>query len=309
MTTSLLRLFLLSILIASCAHTSLRREPAETLYVSEPLSAPGRFSKSVEGPAVDVHDNLYFVHNLNRGTLGTIVQLIPHQEPQVWLELPAGVVGNSIRFDASGKMFLADYKGHRIFQIHAGTKELTSVMEHPVMNQPNDFAIGRNGSFYMSDPTWDKRKKGHLWVRSPQGEVQLLDANAGASNGIDINLDETILYYGDSISGSIYSYHLANGKVFDKKLFYKFAPDTIDGLRTDSQGNVYVARITKGSVDCVSPEGKLIRSIPLIGKEPSNLAFGGRDGRTVFVTMRDGGYIESFRAEFPGREWVLRRQK
>jgi signal peptidase len=39
--------------------------------------------------------------------------------------------------------------------------------------------------------------------------------------------------------------------------------------------------------------------------EPSNLAFGGADGRTVYVTQRKGGYVESFLADLPGREFCL----
>lgn len=295
-----------------CGCVSLQpllRDPAETLYISEPVSTHGVFSKSIEGPAVDQHGHLYFVHNLRKGTQGTIVKMVPNEEPQLWLELPQGVVGNSIRFDAKGGMYVADYKGHRIFHVDTDGKTVSAVMEHPAMNQPNDFAISRDGSFYMSDPSWSKRQNGNLWVRGPGGEVQLLDTNVKASNGIDLNPQETLLYMGESISGTIYSYRLENKKLFDKKVFYKFEPDTIDGLRTDSEGNVYVARITKGSIDCVSPEGKLLRSIPLVGREPTNLAFGGKDGRTIYVTLRDGGYIESFRVEFPGREWELSRKK
>ena len=44
------------------------------------------------------------------------------------------------------------------------------------------------------------------------------------------------------------------------------------------------------------------REIALQGKEPTNLAFGGKDGRTVFVTQRQGGYIEAFRTDKEGRE-------
>ena len=39
------------------------------------------------------------------------------------------------------------------------------------------------------------------------------------------------------------------------------------------------------------------------GKKPSNIAFGGHDGRTVYVTLQDRGYIETFRTRFPGRSF------
>jgi signal peptidase len=46
----------------------------------------------------------------------------------------------------------------------------------------------------------------------------------------------------------------------------------------------------------------LRRQIKLNAKEPTNLAFGGEDGKTVFVKQRQGGFVESFRTDHPGRE-------
>jgi signal peptidase len=54
-------------------------------------------------------------------------------------------------------------------------------------------------------------------------------------------------------------------------------------------------------------DGRVEREIALTASEPSNLAFGGVDGRTIFVTQRKGGYIESFRVDRPGREFCLPR--
>ena len=56
----------------------------------------------------------------------------------------------------------------------------------------------------------------------------------------------------------------------------------------------------------VSPQGQLIREIKLKGSKPSNVAFGGPDGRTVYVTLQDRGTIETFRADHPGREYGAR---
>lgn len=82
----------------------------------------------------------------------------------------------------------------------------------------------------------------------------------------------------------------------------RFDDFDIDGLRTDTEGNLFVARILKGTIAVLSPQGKLKREIALKAKEPTNLAFGGPDGKTVFVTQRQGGFVESFRTDHPGRE-------
>ena len=47
----------------------------------------------------------------------------------------------------------------------------------------------------------------------------------------------------------------------------------------------------------------IIREIVLTGKNPSNVTFGGKDGRTVYVTLADQGNLESFSVKYPGKEW------
>jgi sugar lactone lactonase YvrE len=76
-------------------------------------------------------------------------------------------------------------------------------------------------------------------------------------------------------------------------------------LRTDVSGRLLIARILKGSIVILNPDGKVEREIALQGKEPTNLAFGGADGKTIFVTQRKGGYVESFRTDREGREHCM----
>ena len=68
-------------------------------------------------------------------------------------------------------------------------------------------------------------------------------------------------------------------------------------------------KIKRNSVDCdgclakVSPEGEVLLEVELAGKSCTNLAFGGKDGRTCYVTIADRGNIEYFRTDKPGRSW------
>ncbi|MBM3768888.1 MAG: SMP-30/gluconolactonase/LRE family protein, partial [Acidobacteria bacterium] len=75
-----------------------------------------------------------------------------------------------------------------------------------------------------------------------------------------------------------------------------------DGMRADIKGNLYITRHGKGTVVVVSPEGKILREIDVLGKSPTNLTFGGPDGRTVYVTDADKGRVVLFRADTRGRE-------
>ena len=95
-------------------------------------------------------------------------------------------------------------------------------------------------------------------------------------------------------------------RLLSPRLVKRFDDFRIDGVRTDIDGNLLVARILKGTIAVLTPRGALKREIKLNAKEPTNLAFGGEDGKTVFVTQRQGGFVESFRTDHPGREACLR---
>ena len=77
----------------------------------------------------------------------------------------------------------------------------------------------------------------------------------------------------------------------------------MDGMRCDVLGNLYITRYGKGTVAKLSPEGELLLEIQMKGKKPSNIAFGGKDGRSAYVTLQDRGYIETFKVENPGRSF------
>ena len=79
----------------------------------------------------------------------------------------------------------------------------------------------------------------------------------------------------------------------------------MDGMRCDVDGNLYVTRHGKGTVAKVSPAGDVLLEVGLKGKMCTNLAFGGDDGCTCYVTLADEGNVEVFRTERPGRAWRM----
>jgi len=88
-------------------------------------------------------------------------------------------------------------------------------------------------------------------------------------------------------------------------LFASFDDFGLDGMRCDNKGNLFVTRYGKGSVVVLSPDGKLLKEIEFKGKKASNIAFGGKEGKTCFVTFQDRGFIESFEVENPGRSFLM----
>ena len=76
-------------------------------------------------------------------------------------------------------------------------------------------------------------------------------------------------------------------------------------MRCDVQGNLYITRHGLGEVAVLSPQGKVIHTIKTIGKKVSNICFGGKNGKTVYVTLQDRGCLETFKAKTAGREWMM----
>jgi sugar lactone lactonase YvrE len=95
-----------------------------------------------------------------------------------------------------------------------------------------------------------------------------------------------------------------DGDVSNKRLLIEFPDFGFDGMRCDVDGNLFITRHGKGTVVVVTPDGKLLREIDVLGRHPTNLCFGGPDGRTVYVTDADQKRVVTFRADRPGLEWT-----
>lgn len=294
-----LRHGLFAAILVSIASTSLAAEPE---YVARDYVGDGVFSQGIEGPAVGPDGHLYLVSFGRDGTIGRVrTQTDGRGKAELFVELPAGSTGNGIRFAPDGAMYVADYSGHNILRIDA--EGHVEVFAHePRMHQPNDIARAPDGRLYASDPDW-KNGGGQLWRVDRDGSTHLLETGMGTTNGVEVSPDGRHLYVNESVQRNLWVYDLsADGKVSNKRLLMNFPDHGLDGMRADIDGNLYIARYGAGTVAVVSPEGRLLREVRLKGEKPTNVAFGGEDGRTVYVTLQDRGAVEVFRGGRPGRE-------
>ncbi|HLW49502.1 MAG TPA: SMP-30/gluconolactonase/LRE family protein, partial [Sphingobacteriaceae bacterium] len=269
----------------------------ELLYVAEVWTPAGGFTSGIEGPAVDSKGFLYAVNFEEQGTIG---QVDANGKASVFIRLPEGSVGNGIRFNRAGDMLIADYTAHNILKVDMATGEISVYAHGSAMSQPNDIAIDSWDRLYASDPNW-RAGTGRIWRIDTDGRVTLLDS-MGTANGIEVSPDDQHLYVNDAALGNVWVYDLdQQGDVSGKRLLIRFEDGFgMDGMRCDVDGNLYITRHGKGEVVQISPAGEVLRQIKLTGQKPSNLTFGGKDGRTVYVTIADQGNIESFRVERPG---------
>jgi signal peptidase len=283
---------------------------AETLFQAKQLTPAGEYTFGIEGPAFDAAGNFYAANFQRPGTIGRVASGASQSE--LFAALPEGSVGVSIRVGADQRMFVADYKRHNIFVLEPGSKEPRVYFHSDQFSQPNDMALARDGTLYASDPYFKKRS-GQVWRigaganGAGQGTVMASPRKLTTANGIDLSPDEKTLYVAESATNEIWAYRLDGAALAAPRLVKKFPDFEIDGLRTDMDGRIYVARILKGTIEILTPGGTTIREIVLSAAEPTNLAFGGADGKTVYVTQRKGGYIETFRVDRPGREFCLQR--
>ena len=266
----------------------------EELYKAVDFSKEHEFTAGIEGPSVARDGSLYVMNLKNEGTVGRVK---PDGTVELFVELPKGSIGNGSRFQSDGSMLVADYTGHNVLRLDMKTKAVSVWAHESRMNQPNDIAIMKNDTVFASDPNWSN-STGNLWRISPAGKVSLVEEKMGTTNGIEVSPDNRYLYVNESIQLKVWRYRLsAEGNLNHKQLIAEFPDFGLDGMRCDAQGNLYITRYGKGTMVKLSPEGKLLKEIQLKGKNPTNIAFGGKDGKTVFVTMQDRGMIEKFQVE------------
>jgi sugar lactone lactonase YvrE len=278
----------------------------DPLFQAKPFTAEKSFTEGIEGPACDADGNVYVVNFAREKTIGKVT---PDGKAEVFVTLPGKSTGNGIVFDKQGMMYVADYVGHNVLKIDPKTRKISVFAHNPMMNQPNDLAIAPDGTLYASDPNWGK-STGQLWRIDMGGKTHRVAENMGTTNGIDVSPDGKTLYVNESVQRNVWAFTIdADGSLSNKRLLKKFPDHGFDGMRCDVDGNLYITRYGKGTVAVLSPRGEVLREIDVLGKRPSNLCFGGPDGKTVYVTEVEKQRLVQFRVDRPGLAWQRLRQK
>ena len=271
---------------------------AQALFVATPFTPEHSFTSGVEGPATDKAGNVYAVSYQRTDTIGRVS---PDGKAELWVTMPEGSLGNGIRFTPEGRMFVADYKGHNILEIDPATRKISVFAKVPTTSQPNDIALGPDGTLWASDPAW-KEGTGQVWRIDRDAKVTSVATGMRTTNGIEVSPNGKYLYVNESGSRKVWRFRIAEDRsLTDKTLLIAFPDFGMDGMRADVKGNLYITRHGKGTVAIVSPRGKLLREVDVLGKSPTNITFGGPDGKTCYVTEVEKGRLVQFRAKFRGR--------
>lgn len=278
----------------------------EALFTATPLTAAGSFTKGIEGPACDASGAIYAV---NFATQQTIGRVRPDGKAEIFVTLPGTSVGNGIRFNRAGQMYVADYVGHNVLRIDPRTRTIAVHAHEAAMNQPNDLALAPDGTLYASDPDWPNQR-GQIWRISTGGKVTRVAGDMGTTNGIEVSPDGKTLYVNESVQRNVWAFAIAaDGSLSGKRLIKQFPDFGFDGMRCDVDGNLYITRHGKGTVVKMTPQGDMLKEIGVLGPNPTNICFGGPDGRTAYVTEAAQGRLVQFRVDRPGLEWQALQQR
>lgn len=165
-------------------------------------------------------------------------------------------------------------------------------------NSPNDLTVRGDGTVYFTDPSFQRgRRTGEAGGRTgvfrvKDGVVSLVDDTIDQPNGVVLAPDGRTLYVGGNTAGIIFAYPVAaDGSTGARRVFARIvAPD---GATVDCAGNIYWASFRDGFVHVFTPAGRKLGTVSA-GRHTTNAAFGGPDGKTLFVTSGDNEVSRSF---------------
>ena len=200
-----------------------------------------------------------------------------------------------------------EYSGGRIerFDLVTGeVKELYREIGGFPLLMPNDIVIDREGGLWFTDHgvrTARSFEHGGLYHGRPDGTFACEVAYPiTTANGVGLSPDEKTVYVSETETGRLYSYPvLGPGKVAlpdpgnpgGSLLAQIEGFKRYDSLAVEECGNICVAGLTPGCITVISPEGKEVETIEMPDAFSTNIAFGGPDMKTAFITLSGKGRV------------------
>jgi gluconolactonase len=308
-------LFVVPLLIlAGCAD-----KPAPPVAViSEPEATVATSVAFTEGPAQGPDGMVYFTDVANNRILRFNPQTKKHEVFRADSNR-----ANGLLFDPQGRLIACEGSDGernkpRVTRTDLKTgavEEIATQFDGKRFNAPNDVTVDSKGRLYFTDPAPDSTSpatkasgttgKPGVYRIDPDGKITrlLTDPETEWPNGLVISPDDKTFYLieANKVDGgtrAIRAFDLSpEGTLSNRRVHYNFYPGrSADGMAIDTEGNIYAAaglhrlRGTKETLDTkcgvhvISPQGKLLRFVPIPEDTITNTAFGGPDNKTLYVT-------------------------
>ncbi|MFI9005724.1 SMP-30/gluconolactonase/LRE family protein [Actinosynnema sp. NPDC053489] len=270
----------------------------------------------LEGPTWDQRTGTLLLSNMQNPTGPQGVQpssVLRFTPPSTFDTFIANSGSNGLAITPDGTRVLAATHDNRTVSAYSladrGRTTVAANYQGRAFNSPNDLTIGRDGSTYFTDPNFQRGNRadeqgGRTSVfRVRDGVVTLVDNTLSQPNGIVLSPDGTTLYVGAGGNNTIVKYTVAtDGTPGNRTTFAGIR--TPDGATVDCAGNLYWASYDEGLVHVFSPSGQQLGTISA-GRNVTNAAFGGPDGRTLYLTSGVSGNFGLYqvRLNVPGNPY------
>jgi gluconolactonase len=268
---------------------------------SDSFNDSGNAFETIEGP-VWITDALYVSEfGTTEPPPSRILKIDESDHVTIAFPSIADTGSNGLAVDGNGNIVSANHGVGGIvrFTLPSGTMTtLTNSFGGVRFNSPNDLTIRSDGTIYFTDPAG---YQGNL-VQPNQGVYMLppgsstameLISTLNSPNGITLSLDEKTLFVDDNGDGLMKYAVNANGTIgatgtpFDTDLAHTAG----DGMVMDCAGDLYVVRSDEHHIIVVNPSGTTIGDISGFpnSAQVSNVAFGGADHETLYITAQGEG--------------------
>ena len=240
---------------------------------------------------------------------------------------------NGLLIDPQGRLVACEARARRVTRIEldGSLTVLADSFEGKKFNQPNDLTIDSKGRIYFSDPRYGSREgmeildaagrpvEGVYRIDAPGQVSRVITHEVDRPNGLLVSPNDQYLYVADNNNNTVggarklWRFGLREDGSVDaqsRKLIRDWGDGRgPDGLEMDEAGRLFVAggrteaapyetTDPLGGVFVLSPEGEFIAFLPIPIDEVTNVAFGGADWRTLFVTA--GGTLWSVAVDRAG---------
>ncbi len=264
--------------------------PSTWIDANHPGSGIGCF---LEGPAFDRAGNLYMVDI----PFGRILRMSPRGEFDVAAEYDGWPNGLAIHRD--GRVFIADYR-RGIMVLDPASGRVEPFLTHAYSESfkgVNDLTFARNGDLYFTDQgqTGVHDPTGRVYRYTADGRLECLIGNGPSPNGLVLDPDDKVLYVAMTRANCMWHCPLKPGGGVSKVGVFAQLPGIHgpDGLAMDEAGNLAAAHARPGIIWLFSPIGEPLFRVQLPKKTArmTNMAYGGDDGRKLFITESYSGAI------------------
>jgi gluconolactonase len=263
----------------------------------------------LEGPSFDRDGNLYCVDIAH----GRVFRVDGEGRFEVFVEYDGWP--NGLKLHRDGRIFVTDFK-RGILVIDPSSRKVTPFLERVRLEHlkaPNDLVFASNGDLYFTDQALSglHDPTGRLFRVRANGQVDCLLDNIPSPNGVVLDPSEEIVYVAVTRQNAVWRVPLMrDGGVAKVGVFIQLSGGTgPDGLAIDELGGLAVAHVGLGAVWIFNRRGEpTLRINAPEGGHTTNLAYGGAERMTLFITESETGTILKAPVKVPGSAMYSHRQ-